>query len=263
MKKHTQGFLAFVAVGCTLAGAVGWGVWRVATPESARATSESTHVHSVAPETETTSAEATTSRTTPVPAEIIPTTTDRSKLPVRQAPVSESDPFLAPNAFIPRPESGPATPTRVYAPSVTPGTESAHATATSARPTATTSQTPGAAPTDAPGASPVPAPTTATGQPGTGTVPPPGSPTTGVEPVPTNVSSSAPSSTAVAPTLIQPEPTQEATPTSSPSEPVPIVTSTVPAPIGRPDNSSTGSTRLGPGVSFPTEPSSLPPTSTM
>lgn len=225
MKKQTQGFLAFVAFGCVAAGAVGWGVWLNAAPDSARATGDISHSRYASTSVEPTQAAATIPSNAPTAPS---TVTDHSTRPAQQAPVLKSDPFLAPNAFIPNASDIAVVPTRVYPPAST-----ATATTIATVPTGIQTTNTAAAPIVAPDRQTAPEPVVS-GSASTGTStsdspiaeePAPQPTITGapITEAPTTVAVPTPIDVPVSPpTLVQPEPSSEVVATSGVIEPSPV-----------------------------------------
>ncbi|MEJ5928390.1 hypothetical protein WG915_07130 [Corynebacterium sp. H128] len=217
MNTHTRGFVVFVAMGCVAAGATGWGVWRATAPDDAFAANETTTSRTASPVTI-----VTTAVPTPQPTETTPGSADaseRHKMPQQQAKVSQSDPYLAPNAYIPDSQTPVTPPTRVYAPNSLQPTPTGDHAATSPSTTAT-DPTP-SQPTDNPNNPTEPPVTTSPTEPSN----PPTEPTdTSVptEPTPEQPTEVTPEPTPTdAPTGTAPAPSEE-TPTTSVEEPSPI-----------------------------------------
>lgn len=251
MKSQTRSLLAFVAFGCVAGGAIGWGVWINSTPSESWGAGDSSHSRMAHSETRSTTSSPLSSTTTATSVMPSPDDTQRKHSP---APVSQSDPFLAPNAFIPPSNMAPAVPTRVFSPSTI--TESSPASAP---------LTPSTAQRPAQTVEPVPATNTplresaeSADEPAVVTPPPSEQPT---EPSPepptqeptTVVSEPAPqpeptpTTEAVSPpTLVQPVPTTE-TLTTNPEEPTPIEPGTEPTETQEPLASG------GDGSTLPTD----------
>lgn len=224
MKKRTRGFVAFVGSGCLLAGAIGWGVWRVSTPE------DHVSAHTQVTRTEPSIGQADAGTTMAEPHSTEPSTPVQSSDSVD--PASQfyaNDPLLPPNAYIPTPGSGNAgMPTRTYA-LVNPTQASSSTTQVIPGSNTMTSKRP-TEPTPIPGDSGDAQFPQETSNPPSPVTPPPSTEqvTTVVTPVPTSTEVSPP-------TLAQPQPTTVG-PATSALEPVPVVT-TVPA-VGTPEPST-------------------------